>query len=610
MTERAQPVISQGSATSAARSGNSGARAPRRPGAPAPAARGGNSGARAPQKRRKVNPKAVAELSAILRPSMELPKTLQVKKAPDGRPMVCFRPYQEMVFRDRFTGVLVLHWSRQIGKSFTLAAWAVDRLIMRPGRLVTVLSNSRDNGGEFAKKAAEVLTQLGYACEEYGAQEGVAGTEGTFGQADLSTDWKVENMRFEVRLTLRDPHDNILKTGRIKVLAANPRTARGFSGDLILDEFGFHEDSAAIWDAAEPILSSNPDFLCRIASTGNGRHNMFYRQAAGEGPYDGQFFTSAGGFRVCRVSRSEAYKQGVKVYSLRTRQEITPEEAEAEASDKASYRQNYECEFADANAQLLPLALIVRAERAMVPIDNLAWSAATIARLYRAIGDLECGMDVGRVRDLSVIWVNERRGRQVTTIAVLRMEACRLPHQCEQVGLLCGMPKFRRICIDATGLGIGVVDFCQEKHGSTRVVGINFASTEPITNPLLISGEEKRATCKVTEAMAVDLLTTMEANELDIPCDQAVREDLQKPERIVSPGGKVSIAAVRDDAGHADHFWALALSIRAGKTAGGPATIQLAPMFHHGLGRSSVGMGGRTSAGLRLATRAGKGVLV
>ncbi len=68
---------------------------------------------------------------------------------------------------------------------------------------------------------------------------------------------------------------------RIKDLAANPRTARGFSGDLILDEFAFHHDDAAIWEAAEPILSSNKDFLCRIASTGNGRYNMFYRMATG-----------------------------------------------------------------------------------------------------------------------------------------------------------------------------------------------------------------------------------------------------------------------------------------------------------------------------------------
>ena len=77
------------------------------------------------------------------------------------------------------------------------------------------------------------------------------------------------------------------QVGRIKVLAANPRTARGFSGDLILDEFAFHEDSAAIWEAAEPILASNPDFQCRIASTGNGRHNMFYRMVNGLVRYRG-----------------------------------------------------------------------------------------------------------------------------------------------------------------------------------------------------------------------------------------------------------------------------------------------------------------------------------
>jgi phage FluMu gp28-like protein len=91
----------------------------------------------------------------------------------------------------------------------------------------------------------------------------------------------------EIRITM--VVDGRERVGRIKVLAANPRTARGFSGDLILDEFAFHEDSNAIWDAAEPILSSNPEFQCRIASTGNGRHNMFYRMCAGEGPNDGRF---------------------------------------------------------------------------------------------------------------------------------------------------------------------------------------------------------------------------------------------------------------------------------------------------------------------------------
>jgi hypothetical protein len=70
--------------------------------------------------------------------------------------MIELRKYQGPVLRKDGPGVLVLHWARQIGKSYALAAWAVDRLLKNPGRLVTVLSNSRENGAEFLLKCAEV----------------------------------------------------------------------------------------------------------------------------------------------------------------------------------------------------------------------------------------------------------------------------------------------------------------------------------------------------------------------------------------------------------------------------------------------------------------------
>jgi len=52
--------------------------------------------------------------------------------------------------------------------------------------------------------------------------------------------------------------------GQDQGAGGEPADGAGFSGDLILDEFAFHEDSKAIWEAAEPILASNPDFLCRM----------------------------------------------------------------------------------------------------------------------------------------------------------------------------------------------------------------------------------------------------------------------------------------------------------------------------------------------------------
>jgi phage FluMu gp28-like protein len=463
-------------------------------------------------------------------------------------PLVKFRPYQLPIFMDRTTGILLLHWSRQIGKSFSLAAWAVDRLLSQLQRydswLITVLSNSRDNGAEFNLKCAEVCNKMGLACTS----------------EDASPDLNYENMRMEVRITL-NVHGRE-RVGRIKVLAANPRTARGFSGDLVLDEFAFHEDSNAIWEAAEPILSSNQEFLCRIASTGNGRHNMFYRMVAGDGPSDGTPFMSAAGYQVSRVTRTAAWGMGVKVFDPNTRQPITPDQARAKALDKRAYDQNYECGFNDENMALLTHELINAAERANIAVDEQQWTAASIARMFRAQGDLYLGNDIGRTRDLAVVTVIEKLGRLKRIIGMLRMSGMRLPAQQEQIELICRLPKFRGYEGDMTGIGLGLVEYLQERIGMGRIRGVNFASTEPMTDRIRADGR-KGETARVTEIMATDLLAAFEDRSIEIPCDPELRDDLVKPEKITSPGGRVSIAAARDAAGHADHFWSIALAIRA-----------------------------------------------
>jgi phage FluMu gp28-like protein len=458
-------------------------------------------------------------------------------------PLISFRPYQQPVFLDRTSGIQILHWSRQIGKSFTLASWAVDRLLDKLQNnstwLITVLSNSRDNGGEFALKCGEICRKL----------------DVLFESDDQSPDLAYENMRFEIRINLNG------KVGRIKVLSASPRTARGFSGDLILDEFAFHEDSSALWEAAEPILSSNPEYVCRIASTGNGKHNMFYRMV------------TSGQFAVSRISRTEAHRQGVKVYDPNTRQPITPELARLKSLDKRAYDQNYELAFNDENMALLTADLISAAERSLITIDEQTWTGPSIARMFRAEGELFAGLDIGRNRDISVITVLERIGTTKRVVGMLRMAGMRLPDQQRQIDPLITLPKFRKLCGDMTGLGLGLIEYAQEKHGHQRIVGINFSSTEPTSARILQEGR-KAETAKVTEIMATDLLGCFEDRCIEIPVDEELRADLRKPEKITSPGGRVSIAASRDEAGHADHFWSIALANRASITLEVAGTIK------------------------------------
>lgn len=457
--------------------------------------------------------------------------------------LVHYRKYQEKIFWDHVTKTMLLHWSRQIGKSYTLAGWAISRLIEHPGRLVTLLSNSRANGQEFVVKVQDICRLLGHAIE---SDSNAAALDA---RTDLSEDMKFDAMRAEVRLVRNG------KVGRIIVLAANPRTARGFSGDLILDEFAFHENSRLIWEAAEPIISSNPDFLCRIASTGNGKRNMFYQMISeGRIPYH-------------RVRRSDAWAAGeIKIYSAVTGKEITPEIARAESSDKRAYDQNYECAFNDENSALLTQELINQAQRDGVGIDEQTWQPATIARLREiADGEIYLGQDFARTHDYSVQAVLLKLGQTYRIVAMLRMRDVRTPLQREELRQIATLPRFKAGHLDMTGNGLGLVEFSQDepwgKEG--KIVGVNFASTEPISMRLRADGR-KAETARVTELMAVALLEAFEDHRIEIPTDPQLRDDLRRPERIVSANGRsVSIAAVRDAAGHADHFWAIALAIRA-----------------------------------------------
>jgi phage FluMu gp28-like protein len=411
-------------------------------------------------------------------------------------------------------------------------------LLDHPGRLVTVLSNSASNGIEFLVKVASV-------CDLFRV---------TFEAARLSKDRRVENMRMEVRIKVNK------KFGRIIVLAANPRTARGFSGDLILDEFAFHEDSDAIWDAVEPIISSNPDYLCRIASTGNGRFNMFYRMANEMSPY-----------MVSRIRRSEAWKMGLKIYDPATRLELTPDEARAAALDKASYDQNYECAFNDENMALLTNAVISACEypadidhgTSECRICRQDWSRDALEFLSACRGPLGIGLDVGRTRDITVITVGEKLGGVIFTRAILRISGMRLPDQLERLKPVLKMTNFGRLSGDATGLGLGLVEFAQEECGAYRAEAVQFSSRERRT----VRGIRQADSALVTELMALDLLEVFESGAIRIPCETALRESLRKPERITNAGG-VRIAATRDEAGHADEFWSVALMVRALKGGG------------------------------------------
>ena len=195
---------------------------------------------------------------------------------------------------------------------------------------------------------------------------------------------------------------------------------------------------------------------------------MFYRMAAGNGTDNGMVYVSTAGFLVCRITRTAAWQMGVKIYDPNTREPITPEEARRKALDKRAYDQNYECKFADENMGLLTNELIQQAIREGIPIDEQNWGPASLARMRCAEGPLSLGGDIGRNRDLTVFAVLEKIGPSKRLIAMLRMSGMRLPEQQGQLDVVCAMPRFNRACLDMTGLGLGLVEYAQQKWGHYR----------------------------------------------------------------------------------------------------------------------------------------------
>jgi phage FluMu gp28-like protein len=194
--------------------------------------------------------------------------------------------------------------------------------------------------------------------------------------------------------------------------------------------------------------------------------------------------------------------------------------------------------------------------------------------LRNASGALFVGFDVARRGDLSVITVMEDLHGVKIVRAILRMRDLRLPEQQSRLGEICRLPRFHRAAIDMTGLGLGLVEYEQEEFGASRIQGVNFSSTVPATRPVRREGRRQERV-RVTEALAMELLQAYEDRRIWHPADQQLRDDLRKPERVTTPGGRVSIAATRDEAGHADHFWSFALALEAASRPCGTGGFQI-----------------------------------
>jgi len=208
-------------------------------------------------------------------------------------------------------------------------------------------------------------------------------------------------------------------------------------------------------------------------------------------------------------------------------------------ADEESFQQEYMCNPADDDVAFLEYDLMASSEYP----GNAQWQQLEGGRLF-------AGVDIGRKHDLTVLWVVELLGDVMYTRHIERLQNMR---KSEQEAIL--WPWFQRcerVCIDATGLGIGWADDAQDHLGEHRVEAVTFSA-------------------KTKEALAYPIRGAMEDRKLRIPHDPKVRADLRMVTKQTTTAGNIRFTAERTVDGHADHFWALGLAIHAASQMGAPA---------------------------------------
>jgi len=321
---------------------------------------------------------------------------------------------------------------------------------------------------------------------------------------------------------------------RITAMSSSPRRFRSKGGDVGLDEFAYHDDPEAMWDAAYPSITWGDSI--HILSTHNGEGNLYHRfvlmgrrAAAGEArPGDMPF-------RVHRVTIDDAVAQGLveRINETRglhlTREEFISQ-CRAGCRNEDQWNQEYLAIPSMEAAAWLPYDLIQSCEHDEAGRLGLA-----------ADGQRYIGMDIGETTDKTVIWTLERVGDVLWTRE--RLELTDETLSVKQAALLERIrhPRVVRACVDATGLGTQIA---QEAERTGKGEGVKFS-------------------LPVKDELASPLRGLFEDRRLRIPSDSAVREDLHSVRMTRTAAGSVRFDAERTAEGHADNFWALALACHA-----------------------------------------------
>lgn len=336
---------------------------------------------------------------------------------------------------------------------------------------------------------------------------------------------------------------------RLHSMSSNPDAQAGKRGDRTLDEFALHPDPRKLYSIAYPGITWGGSM--EIFSTHRGTAN-FFNQLIVEIKHKG----NPKGFSLHTVTLQDALDQGF-LFKLQgklphddPRQGMDEAEyfnfIKAGCADEESFAQEYMCIPADDASAFLSYELIDGCKYAA----GIEW-----ATKLPSAGPLYVGVDVGRVHDLTVIWVLEQVSGDNYTRRMIEMKNETFDAQEAELYRILELSNVRRCCIDHTGIGRQFAERAKKRFGN-KVEAISFTGA-------------------VKEDLAYPVRAAFEDRSLRVPDDKNLIADLRSIRKETTASGNIRFTGERNSNGHADRFWALALALHAAKQNGPGLTATL-----------------------------------
>ena len=364
------------------------------------------------------------------------------------------------------------------------------------------------------------------------------------------------------------------RAARITVMTSSPKRFRSKGGDVCLSELAFHKQAKEMWKAATPTATWGGDIAALSSHNGEqSEFNGLIRQArrrldpATYGPAREADLIAS----VHRVTIDDAIGDGL-VEKINETQGTSLDRVgfraglRSKCASEDAWNEEYLCIPSAQSASYFPTVLLrdCLSPNAGGLHTGLGAFLDAVADRAEALGAdrLSAGCDVGRTNDRFVVWVWGRVGLQRVCLGALVYQGRDFRDMETAINATMDgaygpdRRRVRRLCIDATGLGMQLAERMEQKW-RTRVEGVKF-------------------TAAVKEDIFGTARAGLEERTVLLPDDDRVVADFTAIRRTITKAGHSRYDAEANEHGHADIATAAALGLMADES--GTSVMRMVPV--------------------------------